>query len=192
MDITTSIEISSDEKNQLSEIFNCSPANIETTLKTISSAAMEEYTGMILGKKSFTSGTEMRVYRLCLLIDRCFKKILPNEEMVSRIFQTTTTQSRALLRSVVSKYQYVLKKIINRTISKLVEDTKVLSPKKNEILLTINTNSRFFIEMMNEKIASLDVTLPSVSLRPHCSASYQIQLNTYRALCKEYGLKAKV
>jgi hypothetical protein len=153
---------------------------------------MEEYTGMILGKKSFTSGTEMRVYRLCLLIDRCFKKILPNEEMVSRIFQTTTTQSRALLRSVVSKYQYVLKKIINRTISKLVEDTKVLSPKKNEILLTINTNSRFFIEMMNEKIASLDVTLPSVSLRPHCSASYQIQLNTYRALCKEYGLKAKV
>lgn len=192
MDITTSIALSSDEEKQLTAILNCSTTTFKKTLEAISSAAMEEYTKMILGSKVFSSGTDMRVYRLCLLIDRCFRNILPNEEMVSRIFQTTTTQSRALLRSVVSKYQYVLKEIINRTISKLVEETIVISPKKNEIFLAINNNSHFFIDLLNEKISSLDVTLPSVSLRPHCSASYQIQLNTYRALCKEYGLKAKV
>ncbi|NMC29547.1 MAG: hypothetical protein GYA45_05710 [Pelolinea sp.] len=192
MDITTSIALSSDEEKQLAAILNCSTTTFKKKLEAISSAAMEEYTKMILGSKVFSSGTDMRVYRLCLLIDRCFTNILPNEEMVSRIFQTTTTQSRALLRSVVSKYQYVLKEIINRTISKLVEDTIVLSSKKTEILLVINNNSRFFIDLINEKIAGLDVTLPSLSLRPHCSASYQIQLNTYRALCKEYGLKAKV
>ena len=153
---------------------------------------MEEYINMILGNKVFSSGTEIHVYRLCLLIDRCFTDILPNEEMVSRIFQTTTTQSRSLLRSVVSKYQYVLKDIINKTISKLVKDTEVLKPGELETMLIINTNSRFFIELMNEKIASLDVTLDPVSLRPHCSSSYQIKHKTYWALCKEYGLPPKV
>ena len=161
-------------------------------LENISSAALEEYIMMILGNKVFTSGTEIHVYRLCLLINRCFTDILPNEEMVSRIFQTTTTQSRSLLRSVVSKYQYVLGEIIRNTISKLVEDTEVLPSSEIETMLIINTNSRFFIELMNEKIASLDVTLPSVSLRPHCSASYQIQFNTYLALCDEYKVIPKI
>jgi hypothetical protein len=190
MNITTSIALSSDEENQLTTILNCSKPNLKSTLENISSAALEEYIAMILGNKVFSSGTDMRAFRLCLLIDRCFTDTLPNEEMVSRIFQTTTTQSRALLRSVVSKYQYVLKEIINHTISKLVEDTEV-TVLKTGTLLIINTNSRFFIELMNEKIASLNVTLPSIQLRSDCTSSYSIKPSAYLALCSAYGLKPK-
>lgn len=190
MDITTSITLSSDEKNQLSEIFNCSPANIETTLKTISSAAMEEYTNMILGKKSLQRGTDIREYRLFLLIKRFFTERLPNEEMVTRIFQTTSTQSRTLLRSVASKYQYELKSIINKTISGLLEEIEV-NVLKTGTLLIINTHSRFFIELMNEKIASINVILPSVQLRGDCTSSYSIKPSAYLALCKAYGLQPK-
>ncbi len=191
MDITTSIEISSGEKNQLSEIFKCAPENIEKTLNIISSAAMEEYTNMILGKNSYQRGTDIREYRLFLLIKRFFTERLPNEEMVTRIFQTTTRQSRTLLRSVASKYQYELKSIINKTISGLVEDIEIVPSKKADSLFIINTNSRFFIELMNEKIANLNVTLPPIQLRLDCTSSYTIKKSAYLALSKEYGLRSK-
>jgi hypothetical protein len=79
-------------------------------------AAAEEYIRMILGQRVFTRGQDIREYRLYLLVKHVFAGKLPTEQQICSLFQTTTTQSRALLRAVMSKYQYELQEAIYDTL----------------------------------------------------------------------------
>lgn len=66
---------------------------------------------MFIGQRVFTRGRDIQEYRLFLLIRGPFGNTIPDDQMVCDLFQTTT-QSRALVRSVMSKYQYELSQAI--------------------------------------------------------------------------------
>ncbi|HEY8788095.1 MAG TPA: hypothetical protein VIM10_03025 [Actinopolymorphaceae bacterium] len=91
------------ERKQLAATLGCDAKDLTKTLKAYGEAASEEYVRMILGQKVFTRGTDIREYRLSLLITHVFGGRLPSEQLISALFQTTATQSRALLRAVMSK-----------------------------------------------------------------------------------------
>jgi hypothetical protein len=105
------------ERTQLASVLGCSTKELDDQLKGFVDAAEEEYVRMMLGQHVYSRGQNIRVYRLCLLIKHAFGGRLPNEGEISAIFQTTTTESRSLLRAVRAKFQYELRQATHDTMS---------------------------------------------------------------------------
>jgi hypothetical protein len=86
---------------------------------------------MFLGQKVFRRGSDILEYRLFLLIEKALEGQIPDEQVVSNLFQTTPTESRSLIRSVMSKYQYQLRGAIEYSIRAILENAS----KDNDLLI---------------------------------------------------------
>lgn len=173
------VDLSKPERTQLSRILGCDDADLDFRLKSFSAAATEEYLRMVLGQRVFTRGTDVREYRLYLLIVHVFGGRLPNEQQISDLFQTTTTQSRALLRAVMSKYQYELQAVIDRTLSDVLKAAK-FDEKAETWSITIDSEN--VVEALNRRLASIDGTLPQVTKARNTITTYEIPNSSYDAL----------
>ena len=108
MAITVDLPLNAEEKAQLAGILRCDPDALDAVLAPYAAAALEEYARMFIGQRVFTRGSDIHEYRLFLLIKQPLEGRIPDEQQVSDLFQTTATQSRSLIRSVLAKYQYEL------------------------------------------------------------------------------------
>jgi hypothetical protein len=93
MPITIELGLADEERNQLGGILKCSPADLDATLESYAAAALEEYGRMFIGQRVFTRGADIQVYRLFLLIKGPFDNQIPDEQIVSDLFQTTANQN---------------------------------------------------------------------------------------------------
>lgn len=96
MPITIELGLADEERNQLAGILKCSPGELDATLEPYARSALEEYGRMFIGQRVFTRGADIQVYRLFLLIKGPFDNQIPDEQIVSDLFQTTANQSRSL------------------------------------------------------------------------------------------------
>src|SRR6266702_5846176 len=99
MNVTAAIKLSADDQKELARILECHPKEMEKTLAPYTSAALTELVTMFLGQKVFSRGSDILEYRLLLLIQHAFANQIPDEQRVCRLFQTTATGSRSLIRS---------------------------------------------------------------------------------------------
>jgi len=120
MTVTIDLRLSETEEVDLKKILR-EEKNWPKGFASYAAAATEEYARMFLGQKIFTRGSDIREYRLFLLIRTAFKNEIPDEQDVCALFQCTVSQSRALLRAVTSKYQYELSKEISTSLKKILE-----------------------------------------------------------------------
>jgi hypothetical protein len=95
----------------------CSIEHLDERLSGFVAAAEEEYVRMMLGQHVYSRGQDIKVYRLSLLIKHAFGGRLATEGQISALFQTTTTESRSLLRTVRAKFQYELRKATHDTMA---------------------------------------------------------------------------
>lgn len=167
------------ERGQLAATLECAAGTVDTELGRYEAAAIEEYVRMMLGQRVLTRGQDMREYRLYLLIQHAFDGRLPSERKISRLFQTTTTQSRALLRAVMSKYQYELDDAIRRTIRDAVH-SMAQSAGGGSRRLTIDSVN--VVDALNREIASTDGTLPQISKSQGTVSTYEVAESSYDAL----------
>ncbi|MGP9809009.1 hypothetical protein ACT3TQ_13230 [Halomonas sp. AOP12-C2-37] len=185
MDINTSIQLSDGEKSELATILDCDVDLLEQELQPIASAAMLEYTAMILGQKVFKRGSDMLEYRLFLLIQHRFGNKIPDEQKVCRLFQCTSSESRSLIRSVMSKYQYVLKDAIEDSVKDAVNEADRAD---GETKYSVVINSKTVVDELNRKLAELDGTLPSVKKKSGSVSTYEIAPSAYENLKFHFGL----
>jgi len=153
------MNLTDEERKQLLGILGCGEDNLDDQIAKYTDAAVEEYIRMILGQRVFTRGQDIREYRLYLLIKRVFAGRLPTEQQICSLFQTTTTQSRALLRAVMSKYQYELQEAIYDT---LREELSKSQPEPNGDGYLITVDSENVIAALNRQIAAINGTLPQM------------------------------
>ena len=126
MRITADLNLNQAEETQLTAILRVNPpATLATIIAPYAKAAIEEYVRMFLGQKVFTRGSDIREYRLFILIRFAFNNFIPDEQFVCALFQCTLSQSRALLRAVMSKYQYDLSQAIEQTLIKTVRSVEL-------------------------------------------------------------------
>src|SRR5207253_2749865 len=104
MTLNLQLNLTPQEENELKEILKqitkTSPSSADSfkwpdTLKAYAEAAVLEHIRMFIGQKVFTRGSDIREYRLFLLIDTAFNGFIPDEQTVCALFQCTVTQSRA-------------------------------------------------------------------------------------------------
>jgi len=148
-------------------------------------AAAEEYARMFLGQKVFTRGSDMREYRLFLLIRTAFGNQIPDEQTVCDLFQCTLSQSRALLRAVMSKYQYELSKAISDTLKGVLLKAKE-DKAKGTFILAVNNES--VVAELNKTLAR-QPGQDEIARQTGKLGTYELQPAAYEFL-REYFQKA--
>ena len=180
------MRLSRPEKAQLAATFRCSTHDLTRELRKYADAATEEYVRMILGQHVFTRGQDIREYRLFVLIEHAFGGLLPDEPTISALFQTTTTQSRALLRAVMSKYQYELQSVIRHTLESHLRGA-VRDPIQPDVQ-NMTVDSENVVEALNRAIAAIDGTLPQITKARGTVTTFDIPKSSFEQLKLHFGL----
>jgi hypothetical protein len=181
MDITTTLVLSVQETNELARILECDPKDLPQKLSSYSAAAIREYVDMFLGKRVFKRGSDLNEYRLFLLIEEAFKNMIPDEQEVSHLFQTTTTESRSMIRSVMSKYQYQLKAAIDDSLLRIVQTAKQDTAGGP---FTVIINSQNLVDELNRVLQEIDGSLPLVTKERLSVSTYKIPASSCAELRK--------
>jgi hypothetical protein len=182
--MSVELRLTKEERAQLASILGCSVSKLDDVLARVAQAAAEEYVRMFMGQKVFTRGSDVREHRLLLLIRYVFGDRIPDEQQVSALFQTTSSQSRALIRSVMSKYQYELSSAIRETIGGVIGGAEDAGD--GEALIT--TNNEQLIDQMNRQLAALDGTLPQIERKRGTVSSFVVMKSSRLTLRKHFGL----
>ena len=183
MEVTATITLTDQERKDLARILDCPQNKLAETLAPFASSALTEMATMFLGQKVFTRGSDILEYRLLLLIELAFDGKVPGEQQVSKLFQTTNAGSRALLRAVMSKYQYQLQDAIAGSLSQLLE--KATGDEGD--VRTISVLNLNFVEELNRILAGIDPTLPPVTKRRGSVSTYDIPASSFAKLKASFG-----
>ncbi|MGC2424208.1 MAG: hypothetical protein WA666_07665 [Nitrospirota bacterium] len=187
MQISVSLNISESKETQLSEILGCSKASLPQMLASYGLAALQEYIDMFLGEKAFSRGSDILEHRLYLLIEKVFDNEIPNEAKVSRLFQKTTSGSRSLIRSVISKYQYRLKSALEHSIKVVVQ--KVSERYKDKGKYEAEINNLNIVDGINQVLADLDGRIPKIKCKPETGCVYEFTKAAYEKLCTKFEIE---
>ncbi len=180
-------EPSGGDLEMLAEILGTSPDEVEAALAPYLHAAATEYVEMFLGRKVFTRGQDIREYRLFLLMKEVFER-LPDEQEVSDLFQTTESQSRSLIRSMMSKYQYDLTDVLNTSMKATLEAAAQDENAEEGDDWYVTVSSENIVEALNRVVAQTDGRLTRIALRKGTASSYVIRPSTRTALRAALGL----
>jgi hypothetical protein len=185
MPVTFNLDLTAEERGRLAGIIQCDPAQLDNAFASYATAAAREYAEMFLGQHVATRGADILQHRLFLLIRAAFGNQIPDEQRVSNLFQTTSSQSRSLIRAVMSKYQYLLSDARTASLRSAVQSVQLVN---GSLLLELKSGSVNIVEALNQLVASINPLLPRIVKRADAVSAYQIQPNAYRELCGQYGL----
>ena len=186
MKLNLDFDLRSQEENELRKILKKDASEWPAGLKPYAEAATLEYIRMFLGQKVFTRGSDIREYRLFLLIRTAFDGAIPDEQTVCALFQCTLSQCRGLLRAVMSKYQYELSEAITRTLKELVGRVK----KNTSGALVVTINNESIVGELNKVLAMVDASQDQVVRQTGKLATYELKPDAYRKLCDNFGIPA--
>lgn len=184
--ITTTLNINATERTEICAILGCDDSDLNTRLNTVFDASIREYLSMFRGQKVLKRGSDMLEYRLLLLIETAFNGFIPEERTVSSLFQTTLTESRSLIRAVISKYQYQLKSHVERTLSAALKNATRQDETQSYSVAIHNQN---VIEELNKALAVIDGSLSPVAKKRGSVSTYEIPPSSYNRLCVKFGVK---
>lgn len=186
LQITTTLNLSSAEETEIAAILGCNVTDLSVRLSSCLGASINEYLTMFRGQKVFKRGSDMLEYRLLLLIETAFNGVIPDERTVSSLFQTTPTESRSLIRAVISKYQYQLRPHVERTLS---ASLGAANRQNNTQDYTVVINSHNVIDELNKALADIDGSLSPVAKKKGSISTYEISPSSYNRLCAKFGVQ---
>jgi hypothetical protein len=187
MNIKIDLDLSAEELKQLAGILGAKSSELSNRLQPFVKAAAQEYVQMFLGQKVFTRGSDTREFRLFLLIHEAFDNKIPDEQQVCDLFQCSTTQARALIRAVMSKYQYDLQEAIVGTIKDRIKHVTEGDGDTWAVII----NNENVVDAMNRDLASIDGSLPQVARKKNTVSTYELKNSSYVKLCKHYDLEPR-
>lgn len=180
--IKFNVDIENEKLELLKEVLG-EETQIENQLALISKAAFEEYFKLFIGEKVFTRGADIKEYRLFLLIKHALKGRIPSEETVSKLFQLTTSESKSLIRSVMSKYQFEMRGIIGITLKEVflsAEQIQTDSGRVEKYHVDIKTEN--IVKEINRILGNIDGNLPSITKDRGTYSTYTIDSESYEKL----------
>jgi hypothetical protein len=179
MEIKINIPLTSLEISTLADILECNPGELPNILSQYAAAALREYISMFQGQKVFRRSSDILEFRLLLMIEEAFANLIPDENKVSHLFQTTAPESRSLIRSIMSKYQYQLKVAIESSLKNIITNAKQESKDAD---FTVVVNSQNLVDELNLMLAQIDGSLPLVSKQRGSVSTYVIKPSSYKTL----------
>jgi hypothetical protein len=183
MTVSATLKLEAPERARLREILGCADADLEAKLQPYATAALGEYVQMFIGARVFTRGSDIREYRLLLLMNHVWKRV-PEDHEVSALFQTSSSQSRALIRAVLSKFRYDLATTLEESLRRVIESARRI----NDAELQVVIRSRSLVDTLGDRIEDLDPSLPRL-VAGEGVATYRIKQSAYEELCEALGVR---
>jgi hypothetical protein len=180
--ISFEIDFTEQEHALLQNILESDGQSFEEVMNGISTAAFEEYIRMFVGQKVFTRGTDFKEYRLFLIIKQALNNRIPNEELVSNLFQLTSSESRSLVRSVMSKYQYELTEAIESSLKQTILNAtpEQVGNAIESYSLDIKTES--IVKELNRILGHIDGNLPQITKKQGTYSTHILKPSSYNRL----------
>jgi len=160
--------------------------DLNTSLNKLSRSSFEEIRRMVIGQKVFTRGRDILEYRLFSLIKYFFDGKIPEEQKICDLFQITATESRAFVRSIMSKYQYDLKETISTSLKEQVEKVKNDEETGN---YKLSIQNQYFKDELNRILGTIDTSLPIIEKERGTISTFVIQPSSYLKLCEYFGIE---
>lgn len=189
MEIKFDITFDTTETDLLKSILHCTDTELNDRLNKVARAAYEEYRKMILGQKVFTRGKDIIEFRLFIFIKYFFDGKIPEEQKICDLFQVTATESRALIKSIMSKYQYELRDTIQSSIKEQVEKINL---DENSEEYKISIQNQYFKDELNRVLGTIDTSLPVIQIDKGTIATYIVKPSSYLKLCEHFGVTPKI
>jgi hypothetical protein len=188
LDITVAVTLEPQEEERLARILQCDSAALPETLRRYGSAALEEQIRMFLGERVFTRGSDIREFRLLLLMKHVLDGAVPDDDYVSALFQTTTGQSKGLIRAVLAKFQHDVESGVRDSVTRVIDEAR---REEGNTVWTVIIRSENLVAAINREIEVLSGALPVVTRTPGTGARYEIKRSTYLKLCEALGVAVK-
>lgn len=179
---------SEDEGEVLSpeELMLRSEKKLADDMHKIIKSAICEYKQMFLGMGLPTRAEEIQQYRLYYLIEQYFKE-MPSEEKVSAMFQLTSTKSRSLIRSVMTRFRYNLDEIIKENLQNILESADI--KEDNNCYFVIQ--STYALEEFKNVIANKAPRSGQIRRVKDTSRTFYVSKESYKALCDYFDLEVE-
>lgn len=184
MQISFDLALSPDDEAKLAQVLMCDQNDLAQVFSAYSLAAADEYAQMFLGKTAFRRTQDFYDFRIYLLVIHVLGGRLPDEALVSRLFQTSGTESRARLKSVTSKYQRGLEAQIRGSIQAILEDA---DHDDQTDTFRITVNNQTIVDLLNSALAILDGNHTQVSKIRGTVASYFMPRASFEALSEHFA-----
>lgn len=181
-----SFDITLKEQELLKKILDCKSAKeLKAKINLVAKASLSEYIDMIIGKKAFTRGKDIMEYRLFLLTKYLYQEMIPIETDISSLFQLTPSESRTLVKSTISKYQYQIRSSVESTIKQILISANGNDTNGYEVIIYNATLK----DEMNKSLSKSEGTFPMVVRDSGMIDLYKIKPSSYAELCKIYNIK---
>ncbi|MDB5575343.1 MAG: hypothetical protein JWR80_519 [Bradyrhizobium sp.] len=185
--ITFDIDITQADRDALIAAIGCDAAALDAALNGHAKAALTEYLETYLGRRVFSRGSDFLEHRLALLIEHALDRKIPNDAGISRLFQTTLSASRTLIRNALSKYRYQLQAAMNGSAATLLE---AVSWRADGGFYQAEVKAMNLVELLNQRLTADDPTLKPLSRLPDSVATFAIAPDSYDLLCGAFGAAA--
>lgn len=178
------IELTDEEERLLRNIISeINPQQtFEEILAEFAKASLEEYYRMFMGQKVFTRGSDIKEYRLYLLIKIALQDRIPDEELVSSLFQMTSSESRSLIRSVTSKYQYDLQEAVNKSLVDTIRNAEGDIENGQVLEYTLDIKTESIVKELNKRLGNIDGNLPQIKKKQGTYSKYTITVSSFARL----------
>jgi hypothetical protein len=175
------LNLTTPERKQLAQILGCQVGSLQSAMAPFATAALEEYARMFLGQRVFTRGSDIREYRLLLLIQNAFGNEFPDDQKVCDLFQARLTEARSLIRAVSAKYQYELADAKSLTLKRIIGGAQA-----HDGAWLISIGSLPLVEQLNRELQAISALLPPVTLSPNTISTYVVPDPSYQELKKKF------
>lgn len=184
MQIVFDIDLSATDQDALAAALGCTTAQLPQRLPGHARAALGEYVEAYVGRRAFSRGSDILEHRLALLIEHAFDNKIPRESDVARLFQSTLTSTRSLLRTTLSKYRFQLKDATSGS-AKTALDAAVWNAEDQRFRIELKASNLF--DVLNQRLAAADGKKEPIVRVPESSTIYSVRPATYALLCQEFG-----
>jgi hypothetical protein len=174
------LELNANEQKQLAAALGCQLQKLEDTLQPYAKAALLEYISVFLGRTNLTRGTDTKEYRLFLLMKEVFKNQIPEEQKISGLFHITSSQSKTLIKAVLSKNRYALEETVKAALIKTMEQAKENKDDNGDSWVTINNLN--IVDELNHILTIKDGTLPKILRKAGTVSTYMIKASSYQSI----------
>lgn len=180
VEVKAQVDLSDKDRELLRAVLGCEDDALDERLGKVARAALQEHLDMFLGTGVFTRGSDFREHRLAMLALHAFDETVPSETRVSRMFQTTRTNSRSLLKAMLSKYQIRIEGALNASLSELLNRADADEQDQDRHILT--SDSPALIDQLNQRLVGMAQAYIPISPLSDQAGRYAIDNATLVAL----------
>jgi len=184
VDLTKPLTFDEQDAAHLASVLGCKPEEVKDKLVDHAQAALDEYIDMYVGRRTPTQAREFLEHRLTLLITRALKDEIPTDDQVARLFNSSRSQARTLLRNTFSRHRFQLSEVVVNSATKALEQAQ---PAVGGFALTIR--SAYLAEWMNQELDRKDKGSPPLTPMRDRVSRYLAAPSSYEILCAAYGAK---